>query len=544
MLVEFIQQELEGGRDKLVAAALVSGISNAGIIAIVNAAGSSGQPSAQLFLLFLLAIVFYLVGARFTFQQMAQCFESALQRIKVRVTDKVRRAELQSLDRLGSSEIYDRITENTTVISESSDALATLMQSAIMVVCVALYLITISPPAFMLSALLIGAGLWIYQLKNSRIRDHLLQAAQTRVAFLDTLTHLIQGFKEIKFSRRRGEEIQADLTTITRSQQHSTVNARHLLTDNTLFAQCTFFVLLGVLVFILPQYAALPAKDSGSLVASIIFVMGPLSGVIMGVPAMTRANMAIENIQLLEQKLESSQAQEGGEAGSRDPWRGQLGPIEARQVHFHYPEQPNQESFNVGPVSLTIQPGELLFLVGGNGSGKSTMLKVLTGLYLPSQGALSMSGLPVKPDNLQSYRELISTIYSDFHLFPKLYGLAHVDEAEVHRLLRLLRLETKTNFAQGRFTQLNLSTGQRKRLALIVSLLEDRPLLAFDEWAADQDPEFRQYFYTELLPLLKSQGKTLLVVTHDDRYFHVADRVVTMEYGRIRSIDSRPMPNE
>ena len=118
------------------------------------------------------------------------------------------------------------------------------------------------------------------------------------------------------------------------------------------------------------------------------------------------------------------------------------------------------------------------------------------------------------------------------------------DEAEVHRLLRLLRLETKTNFAQGRFTQLNLSTGQRKRLALIVSLLEDRPLLAFDEWAADQDPEFRQYFYTELLPLLKSQGKTLLVVTHDDRYFHVADRVVTMEYGRIRSIDSRPMPNE
>lgn len=543
MLVEFIHQELEGRRDTLIAAALVSGISNAGIIAIVNAAGSSGQSSARLFFLFLLAIVFYLVGARFTFQQMAQCFEGALQRTKVRVADKVRRAELQSLDRLGASEIYDRITENTTIISESSDALATLMQSSIMVVCVALYLITISPPAFMLSALIIGAGLWIYQLKNSQIRGHLQQTAQTRVAFIDTLTHLIQGFKEIKFSRRRGEELQADLTAITRSQQSSTVNARHLLNDNTLFAQCTFFVLLGVLVFILPRFTSLPSKDSGSLVASIIFVMGPLSGVIMGVPAMTRANMAIENIQLLEQKLEASEAKEG-EAGIHDPWRGQLGPIQAREVSFHYPEQPNQESFNVGPVTLTVQPGELLFLVGGNGSGKSTLLKVLTGLYPPSEGELSMSGLLVEPDNLQSYRELISTIYSDFHLFPKLYGLAHVDTAEVHRLLRLLRLDTKTNFSGGRFTQLNLSTGQRKRLALVVSLLENRPLLAFDEWAADQDPEFRQYFYTELLPLLKSQGKTLLVVTHDDRYFHVADRVVTMEYGRIRSIDPRPGPSE
>ena len=58
-------------------------------------------------------------------------------------------------------------------------------------------------------------------------------------------------------------------------------------------------------------------------------------------------------------------------------------------------------------------------------------------------------------------------------------------------------------------------------------------MLVFDEWAADQDPTFRHLFYTELLPELRAKGHLLVVISHDDRYFHIADRVITMKAGRI-----------
>jgi putative ATP-binding cassette transporter len=161
---------------------------------------------------------------------------------------------------------------------------------------------------------------------------------------------------------------------------------------------------------------------------------------------------------------------------------------------------------------------------------------VLTGLYQPTAGSLRVDGILVQPDNAAALREMISTIYSDFHLFSKLYGLLDVDEAAVHQLLAQMHLTGKTSFSDQQFTRRNLSTGQRKRLAMIVVLLEDRPIYVFDEWAADQDPEFRKYFYEELLPSLKQRGKAVIAVSHDDRYFRCADRVVTMEYGKIRSI--------
>ena len=95
-----------------------------------------------------------------------------------------------------------------------------------------------------------------------------------------------------------------------------------------------------------------------------------------------------------------------------------------------------------------------------------------------------------------------------------------------------MQLSDKVRVVNDRWSTLELSTGQRKRLALVVSLLDHKPLLVFDELAADQDPEFRQFLYEELLPRLRSQGTTVIAATHDDRYFHVADKVIKMEYGK------------
>ena len=189
-----------------------------------------------------------------------------------------------------------------------------------------------------------------------------------------------------------------------------------------------------------------------------------------------------------------------------------------------------------------VPQGKITMIIGGNGSGKTTFLKVFAGLYTPTSGSISLDGQTIVRDSLQDYRELFSAIYTDFHLFKKLYGL-EVAPAEIGAKLALMGIDHKVRYeAETGFDKLDLSTGQRKRIAMVVALLEDRPILIFDEWAADQDPDFRRYFYEILLPDLRGLGKTLIVATHDDHYFRIADQIVKMELGQIRSIEQVPQP--
>jgi putative ATP-binding cassette transporter len=199
---------------------------------------------------------------------------------------------------------------------------------------------------------------------------------------------------------------------------------------------------------------------------------------------------------------------------------------------FHYYHRDKSPLFSVGPIDMTIRRGEVVFVVGGNGSGKSTLMKLLTGLYYPESGRILVDGKPVMRSDYPDYRELFSIIFTDFHLFERLYGIDEYDEEMIHRLLKQMELDRKTDFVDGAFTNIQLSTGQRKRMAMITALLEDKPVYVFDEWAADQDPTFREYFYNEQLKKMKESGKTIIAVSHDDRFFHFADRVLKMDFGR------------
>ncbi|BBL70965.1 cyclic peptide export ABC transporter [Methylogaea oryzae] len=539
-LLELIKREDALTRRNIIIGATLCGLANAGLLAVINASTSAkgGEPAnPRMFLIFLLLMAIYYLCYRYTFHKTTAIFQSALHKVKVRVADKIRRAEYQELEKLGVAEIYDRIAESLTVISDSATALTTCVQSAVMVGFTAIYMASLSMVAFGLTFALVAAGLSIYTLNAEQIKAYLRHTALTRLSFFDGLTDLLKGAKEVKFNHQRGEDLYQDIHAIADSLRGSTEKAHHLLDDNTLFAQCNFFALLGAVAFIVPQYVSIESESTTSLIAGIIFIMGPLSGVILGIPAFTRANLAAENIQVLETKLSAACGGWEEAETAHDPWpSGRFGKIEARDLVYHYFDDASQDGFQIGPLDLDISSGEILFIVGGNGSGKSTLLKVLTALYSPSSGHLLMDGRAVDRRSAPAYRQRFSVIFGDFHLFKKLYGLGGVDEARVRELLRQMQIDRKTSFVDGRFTTLDLSTGQRKRLAMIVALLEDREIYAFDEWAADQDPEFRRYFYQEMIQDLKRQGKTVIVVTHDDQYFHCADRVVTMEYGRIRSV--------
>ena len=176
----------------------------------------------------------------------------------------------------------------------------------------------------------------------------------------------------------------------------------------------------------------------------------------------------------------------------------------------------------------------MVFIAGGNGSGKTTLFKLLTGLYKPTRGSILVNGKILSD---LEYRQLFSPIYSDFHLFEKLYGYQNkVDETKIEELIKLMGLEEKVNFTDFGFSSTSLSTGQRKRLALISALIEDKPILVLDEWAADQDPQFRKFFYHQILPDLKKKGTTIIAITHDDNYFDMADRLYKMAEGQLKKL--------
>jgi putative ATP-binding cassette transporter len=257
--------------------------------------------------------------------------------------------------------------------------------------------------------------------------------------------------------------------------------------------------------------------------------------VVGAIPSLSRADAAVEKLRELEEYLDASD--DSRYTASRSPIKRKRSfeEIALKGVTFHYTDDKGSRTFAMGPVDLTVKRGEILFISGGNGSGKSTLLRLLTGLLYPESGEVLFDSIRVDQTNYAHYRDLFSTIFTDFHLFDRLYGMGDIDEDQLQDLLDTMQLSDKTDYVDGRFTNTNLSTGQRKRLAMITSYLEEKPVLVFDEVAADQDPVYREYFYKTFLSDLKSKWKTIIAATHDDRYFHIADRHIKMECGRIAS---------
>ncbi|MGK3959188.1 cyclic peptide export ABC transporter [Sorangium sp. So ce118] len=537
-IIELVTAEAAGERRTILVAATLAGAANTLILALVNiAAMEPATAGLRLFVMFGLAVLLYIVTARRTYNRTTQLIETALHRIRTRIITKIERTDLQGMERIGTSEIMDRITENMSVISDSAGVIANLLQSVAIIAFATVYLAWRSLPAFALMVLLVVAGVVLFLSKQALVGEYLQRSGQERLTFFDLVTDFLRGFKEAKYNQRRAREIRHDIVQSSASLREATTEANHIFNDNIIFASCILFAMLGALVFVLPLHVEIDGATLGTLVSGVLFAWGPLGTLVGGFPAYLRSNHALAQVQALEEKLDANARAATPAEEVEDPWQGRFTTIEARDLEYQYVPEGGARPFRIGPVNLTVAAGEVIFVVGGNGSGKSTFLKAFTGLYEPTAGELRADDVLVQPENAASYRGLFSAIYSDFHLFAKLYGLLDVEPAAVQRLLAEMQIEDKTAYKDRRFTKRNLSTGQRKRLAMIVALLEDRPIYIFDEWAADQDPEFRKRFYEELIPALKRQGKTVIAVSHDDRYYRCADRVVTMEYGRIRSVE-------
>lgn len=513
----------------------VSGFANAAILAIINqAARTAGYQSVSIryFTLFVIAMALYIICLRISSREMSRVMIDVVHRIRLRITEKVQQSELLALERIGKNRILSAITQEATIIADSGGNVISGLQSAIVVFFAFFYIGYLSIPAFLLTLLTSIAGVIIVQQSRALTRKWLKTAKSKEVEFLNYTTDAIEGFKEIKLNAQRGRDLRRDIEWCSSEITDLRIRTANLSTGNTILAQSTFYVLIASVVFILPQLIPTYSQVIIEITTAILFIIGPLRLIIGLVPYFVMCDEATRAIVSLEQALDETESGERTALVPTGPAPTSFTSVALDDVTFAY-KHDGAELFSIGPLSLTVNAGDIIFIIGGNGSGKSTLLKVLAGLYPPDSGTLSLDGAVLTPAALSGYRELYAAIFSDFHLFERLYGLIGADEQEIATLLTDMQLSTKVQAVNNRWSTLDLSTGQRKRLALVVSLLDKRPLLIFDELAADQDPDFRRFLYEELLPRLKAEGRTIIAATHDDRYFHVADRVIKMEHGKV-----------
>jgi len=341
----------------------------------------------------------------------------------------------------------------------------------------------------------------------------------------------IEGIKELKLHYHRRQSFLADAV------EPSAINfRRHNISGLTLIATASswgkliFFFAIGFVLFALPQLIAISPSAIAGYILAFTYLMVPMENIMNSVPFVLQSNIALRKIEALGLSLRDRPELAVVPAPIDHDWRQ----LTLKDVVYPYQSQQEDRSFTLGPISLTVHPGEVVFIVGGNGSGKSTLAKLITGLYIPQSGSIDLDGIPIDAQNREWYRQHFSAIFADFYLFERLLGLdpVNLDRLAQHYLDKL-HLDHKVTIEQGTLSTIALSQGQRKRLALLAAYLEDRPIYLFDEWAADQDPMFKELFYTQLLGDLKRKGKAVLVISHDDRYFRVADRILKLENGQI-----------
>ena len=535
-VVQLLLRESPDAWRRALIVAGIAGVGNAAILGIINrsaslASADSGLLNFRLLLLFGLCMLAFFLGKRYALIQSSAIVEQMVKDRLIRVSDKIRHTELELVENLGHGELFTKLCQDTALISQSGLILVNAAQQSLVLLFCLCYIAVLSFPAFAVTLGTIAVGVVIYFQHAESAQGLLLRLKRKEARLVDALDHMIDGFKEIRLNRKKSDAVFTEFTELSETVRSLKIDTQVAFLVDIMFSDVFFYSLLAIVVFLLPRFN----QTTGSVVlmttAAILFIMGPLSLVVQAAPVFQRAQAAIANLAVLEDKLDRASA--SGDGPIDGTWRG-FETISIDAVFFTYAERDGVHgAFSVGPMSTHIRRGETIFIVGGNGSGKTTVLKLLTGLYFPNSGVIRVDREVLTRGNVQNYRELFSTVFSQFHLFDRLYGMEDADPQSVQAILEEMQLSGKTRFEAGRFTDLNLSTGQRKRLALAVTLLENKEILVFDEWAADQDPHFRRHFYEVVLKRLKEEGKTVIAVTHDERFWKHADRVIKMEYGSI-----------
>jgi cyclic peptide transporter len=518
------------GIPRILLLSVLSGLANMIIIVLVTSALDSSIRVRYLAFYFCLALALYLLGRRFVQINLIKLSRGAIYQLRIKLIDKILAGSYQHFEKIDRGRIFTSLNDDVETLGSSADQLIMLITNVFTVLGAFLYLISLAFWTALLTILMILAIATIYFLVSKSTRIYFEEARNTQNTFIRLVNGMIDGFKEISLQWKKKAEYRSDIENTAGEYRIKISKAGIRFVNAFLVGESLLVFLLGVIVFGIPR--AFPGIQTTTLLSFVIvllYLIGPINGILGAVPSIMQIRVAWDRIQNF---IKDIPAAADTKANAIQTVK-KVNHIRLENIRFQYRADNEQENFVVGPINMELKSGEALFIIGGNGSGKTTLAKLLTGLYKPDSGQILINNEVMTGPQLSEH---FSTVFNPPYLFDRLYNIdvkAKIDELQ--KYLQILDLDEKVSVIGDRYTTINLSSGQRKRLALLQCYLEDSPIYLFDEWAADQDPSYRNFFYRELLPEMKRKGKIVIAITHDDHYFGLADKVLTLKYGLVES---------
>ena len=503
---------------------------------------------------YFLLIVVVVVARVISTVLLSRLSQDSIAHMRMRLSRQILASPLVNLERYGPHKLLASLSSDITSISTGITRLPFLLMNVVVLTGCLFYLMWMSLWLFVIVSTLIGVGILAYRWPQRKALQFLKQARDHDDHLYKGFRAVCEGTKELKMNQpRRKAFFAGDFYDSIKGYGDAMVEGRKYYSFAGSFGILLLFIVIGVLVFFIPKWIEIELSTLIAYVLVLLFMKGPLEGLMTVMPELAKTSVSLRKIQSLglqlsenqdpstsaELLLENKQTQVKEEnAVERLAYQHTL---KLDQVTHSYYRELEANHFQLGPINLEFKPGELVFLIGGNGSGKTTLAKMLLGLYIPESGQITIDGNKLIPTDYEAYRQLFTAVFVDFFLFEELTNTRGVDvDKKANYYLEKLQLNHKVTVTNGKLSTTQLSQGQKKRLTLISAYLDDRPFYVFDEWAADQDPEFKSVFYREILPDLKQQGKTVLVISHDEQYFDIADRHIKMDFGQLVEMTDQP----
>ncbi len=427
------------------------------------------------------------------------------------------------------TKIYSALVNDVNTMVNASMSIISFFTALILSLACLIYLATLSIHLFAITIIIASLGVALYHRGAKKNLKQFEEARKLETKFLESFNSILNGFKEIFIEPKKGRFISdTEIKTIAVESFENNNIAFTGLLNNQITGQILFYLLISSTLLIFSVMLNIKPKDIVSYIFTLTYLLGSIETIMVLLPGMLRAKVASNQLLKLRVELESEfNAPTEVLVGPKEPFEF----LRITGLEFVYGNSEN--AFQIGPIDLELRQKEIIFIYGGNGSGKTTLIHSILGLCSPTAGKITLNGSLITENKLPEYRSNFSTVFNDFYLFKGIIGVDEVDIDKWEKYLDLFELKGIVQLDSHLYSTTDLSTGQRKRLALITALLEAKPVLILDEWAADQDPQFRKKFYTEILPLLKEEGVSIVAITHDDKYYYCSDKLYKMDYGRL-----------
>jgi len=513
----------------VIALSLASAALGVGLIAFINIKliETSHASVAVLpqFLALLLLLMVITLGSQLALTALGHHF---VYKLRGQFIKRIMDTDIERIEQIGSAQLLASLSSDIRNITLAFVRLPELLQGIILTLGCAAYLAWLSPKMLAVTVVWLVVTIWVSFKLVAKVYSHLGHVREAEDRLQKDYETVIQGRKELALNRQRAQQIYQE-----EYQQDAATYRKHVIGADTFHLSAVNWsniMMLGAIGMVFYMANSLGWSDNAvaaTFSLTLLFLRTPLLQAVGALPTLLSAQVAFNKLKTL--RLAEYQPTFAQALPNRQ-WQR----LELRDLTFTYQGQ----GFAVGPLNLTIKRGEMVFLIGGNGSGKSTLAMLLTGLYTPQSGQILLDDVVIEAKNIGDYRQLFSAVFTDFHLFDQMMGPngQPPDPKIVENWLNQLKMTAKLEIENNKIANLQLSQGQRKRVALLLAAAEGRDFLLLDEWAADQDPQFRSVFYRDLLPQLTAMGKTVLAISHDDRYFPHADRLLEMRQGRLREL--------